>query len=174
MAEQEAWKQLYDYWLSKHVDGRPPTLQEVDPPVEVPRLIAYIMLIDVVDGCRFRYRLAGSSYWARYGFELTGRWILGKVPAEAEFRDTLQAVCDDGLARLLTAPVPAHPDRLHVGVVLPLSGADGGVAHILAGTFFAREVTDRPTVGRLTVQEILDEAKARQLGSMPVRIGRKR
>lgn len=172
MAEQEAWKQLYDYWLSKHVDGRPPTLREIDPPLDVPRLIAHILLIDVVDG--FRYRLAGSAYWSRYGFELTGRWIVGKVPAEAEFRDTLQAVCDDGVARLLTAPVTDHPDRLHVGIVLPLSGADGGVSHILAGSFFAQDLADRPRIGRLTVQEILDETKAKQLGSMPVRLGRKR
>ena len=50
MAEQEAWKQLYDYWLSKHVRGRPPTRQEIDPPVEVPRLIANMMLVENIDG----------------------------------------------------------------------------------------------------------------------------
>src|SRR3569623_2853014 len=140
MAEQEAWKQLYDYWQSKHVDGRPPTRLEIDPLVEVPRLAAHILLIDVVDGCRYRYRLAGSAYWARYGFELTGRWIEGAVPAEAAFRDTLQAVCEDGLARLLTAPVNEHPDRLHIGIVLPLSDGAGGIGQILAGTFFAQEL----------------------------------
>jgi hypothetical protein len=172
MAEQEAWKQLYDYWLSKHVCGRPPTRQEIDPPVDVPRLAAHILLIEVVDGCRFRYRLAGSAHWARYGFELTGRWIEGKVPAEAEFRDTLQATHDDGLARLLTAPVPDHPDKLHVGIVLPLSDGEGGISQILAGTFFTKELADRPRIGHLTVQEILDETKASQLGSMPVRRGR--
>lgn len=172
MAEQEAWKQLYDYWLSKHVRGRAPTRAEIDPLIEVPRLAAHILLIDVVDGCRYRYRLAGSAYWARYGFELTGRWIEGAVPAEAAFRDTLQAVHDDGLARLLTAPVTQHPDKLHIGIVLPLSDGAGGCNQILAGTFFAQEVADSPRIGRLTVQEILDEAKARQLGQMPVRMGR--
>lgn len=172
MAEQEAWKELYDYWLSKHVRGRPPTRAEIDPPVDLPRLAAHILLIDVVDGCRFRYRLAGSAYWARYGFELTGRWIEGAVPAEAAFRDTLQAVHDDGLARLLTAPVTDRPDKLHIGVVLPLSDGAGGIGHILAGTFFAPEHADSPRIGRLTVQEILDEAKARQPDGMPARIGR--
>ena len=125
--EQEGWKQLYDYWLSKHVGGRPPTRAELDPPLEVPRLIAHIMLIDVVDGSRFRYRLAGTAYWDRYGFELTGMWIEGRVPAEVDFRVTLQAVQDDGMPRLLTSPVTDHPDRLHLGIVLPLSGALGGV-----------------------------------------------
>jgi hypothetical protein len=172
MAEQESWKQLYDYWLSKHVGGRPPRRAELDPPVEVPRLIANILLIDVVDGCRFRYRLAGSAYWARYGFELTGKWIEGKVPAEAAFRDTLLAVQEDGAARLLTAPVTDHPERLHVGIVLPLSGAEGGIGQVLAGTFFAYELADRPRIGRLTVQEVLDEARARRLDSKPARQGR--
>ena len=172
MAAQEGWKELYDYWLSKHVSGRPPTRQEIDPLVDVPRLAAHLLIIDVVDGRRFRYRLAGSAYWARYGFELTGHWIEGKVPAEAAFRDTLQATHDDGLARLLTAPVTDHPDRLHVGIVLPLSDPQGGISQILAATFFVQELADSPRVGRLTVQEILDEAKARQLGSMPVRLGR--
>ena len=172
MAEQEAWKQLYDYWLSKHVDGRPPTRTELDPPVELPHLAAHILLIDVVDERRFRYRLAGSAYWARYGFELTGRWIDGAVPAEAEFRDTLQAVHDDGLARLLTAPVTDHPDRLHIGIVLPISDGTGGISQILAGTFFAQELADSPRIGRLTVQEILNEAEAKQQESKPARLGR--
>jgi len=171
MAAQEAWKQLYEYWLSKHVDGRPPMRAELDPPLELPRLIAHILLIDVVERGRFRYRLAGSAYWDRYGFELTGRWIEGKVPAEADFRDTLQAVLDDGLARLLTSPVTDHPERLHVGVVLPLSGAEGGIGHILAGSFFALELADHPRVGRLTVREVLDEARAREPGGA-VKLGR--
>jgi len=94
------------------------------------------------------------------------------VPAEAAFRDTLQAVHDDGLSRLLTAPVTDHPDRLHVGIVMPLSDGAGGIGHILAGTFFVQELATSPRIGRLTVQEILDEAKARQLGGMPVRMGR--
>jgi len=47
MAVQEAWKQLYEYWLSKHVGGRPPARHELDPPVDVPRLIPNIMLIDL-------------------------------------------------------------------------------------------------------------------------------
>jgi len=172
MAEQEAWKQLYDYWLSKHVDGRPPTRAELDPPVEVPRLIGRMMLIDVVDGSRFRYRLVGSAIWDRYGFDLTGSWVEGRVPAEAEWRKTLQAVHDDGAARLITSPVTDHPDRLHIAIALPLSDAEGGIGQILAATFFAKEVTDSPRIGRLTVRELLDEAKARQLGAMPVKLGR--
>jgi hypothetical protein len=154
MADREAWKELYAYWLSKHVDGRPPTRRELDPPIEVPRLIANVMLIDVIDGNRFRYRLVGSAVWDRYGFELTGTWIEGRVPAEAEWRDTLQAVHNDRAARLITSPVTDHPERLHIAIALPLSDGQGGVGQILAATYFARDLADNPSIGRLTVREI--------------------
>ena len=62
MAEQEAWKQLYDYWLSKHAGGRPPCRHDLDPPVDVPRLIPNIMLIDI-EGETLRYRLVGTAIW---------------------------------------------------------------------------------------------------------------
>src|SRR5471032_688932 len=85
MAVQEAWKQLYDYWLSKHVGGRPPGRHDLDPPVDVPRLIPNIMLIDI-EGEVLRYRLVGSAIWNRYGFDLTGTTIGGRNQAEAEWR----------------------------------------------------------------------------------------
>ena len=156
MAEQEAWKQLYHYWLSKHVGGRPPARRDIDPPVDVPHLIANMMLIDITDG-RFRYRLVGSAFWGRYGFELTGRPIEGGNPAEAEWLNTLKAVRDDRAARLVTSPVEGHQDQLHVGVALPLSGAGGAVDQILAATFFAQEHGANLRLGQLFVREILEE-----------------
>lgn len=155
MAEQEAWKQLYHYWLSKHVDGRPPSRRDIDPPIEVPRLIANVMLIDI-EGDRFRYRLVGTALWNRYGFDLTGTWIERRSPAEAKWLDTLRAVCDDRAARLITSPVIDHADRLHVAVALPLSGGNGSISQILAGTFFTQEYSGNLDVGPLSVREILD------------------
>jgi len=155
MAEQEAWKQLYDYWLSKHVGGRPPSRQDLDPPVDVPRLIANIMLIDV-EGDTLRYRLVGSAIWGRYGFDLTGTTIEGRNPAEAEWRDTLKTVFHDKVARLVTSPVDGYPDRMHVAVAMPLCGEDGVANQILAGTFFAQEFGPNPRIGQVTVKELLD------------------
>jgi hypothetical protein len=154
MAVQEAWKQLYEYWLSRHVDGRPPSRHELDPPVDVPRLIANIMLIDLEGGI-FRYRLVGSALRNRYGLELTGTTIDGGNPAEAEWRDTLKTVCDDGVARLITSPVQGDADRLHIAVALPLSAEDGTICQILAGTFFVQEFGDNLRIGRITVRELL-------------------
>ena len=156
MAEQEAWKQLYQYWLSKHVAGRPPTRREIDPPIDVPHLIANVMLIDA-EGDIFRYRLVGTAYWRRYGFELTGTTIEGRNPAEATWLETLRAVQGDRAARLVTAPVDGHPDRMHIGLALALSTADGTAGQILAATFFAQEHGANLRLGQLFVREILEE-----------------
>jgi hypothetical protein len=156
MAEQEAWKQLYDYWLSKHVDGRPPSRHELDPPVDVPRLIPNIMLIDV-EGGTLRYRLVGSAIWGRYGLDLTGTMIEGRNPAEAEWRGTLMTVCHDKVPRLVTSPVEGYADRMHVAVAMPLDGGGGVVGQILAGTFFAQEFGPNPRIGQITVRELLDQ-----------------
>jgi hypothetical protein len=157
MAVQEAWKQLYEYWLSKHVGGRPPARHELDPPVDVPRLIANIMLIDLEGGI-FRYRLVGSAIWNRYGFDLTGTTIDGRNPAEAEWRDTLKTVCDDQVPRLITSPVEGSADRLHIAVAMPLFAERGPTRQILAGTFFAQEFGANPRLGRITVRELLGGA----------------
>ena len=154
MAVQEAWKQLYEYWLSKHIDGRPPGRRDLDPPVDVPRLIPNIMLIDV-EGETMRYRLVGSAVWNCYGFDLTGSTIEARNPAEIEWRDTLKAVCADRLARLVTSPVDGHADRLHVAIALPLTRGEGICCQVLAGTFFAQEFGDNPRVGQLSVRELL-------------------
>jgi hypothetical protein len=155
MAEQEPWKQLYHYWLSKHVGGRPPGRADIDPVVEVPRLTANIMLIDA-EGGRFRYRLVGSALWGRFKLELTGRWVENGSPAEAAWRDTLRAVRDDHVPRLITSPVADHADQRHIAVAMPLLGAADAVSQILAGTFFARETGDECRIGELSVRQILD------------------
>jgi hypothetical protein len=32
------WRELYDYWLSRHMDGRPPSRDTLDPPIDLPHL----------------------------------------------------------------------------------------------------------------------------------------
>ena len=60
------WQDLYSYWQSKHVDGRPPSRRDIDPPTEIPPLAASLMLIEVIpDG--YHYRLGGSTLRERLG-----------------------------------------------------------------------------------------------------------
>ncbi len=53
-------RELHDYWLSKHHDGRLPKRSDIDP-LEVPRLIKGLALLEVVgDAEDFVFVLAGS------------------------------------------------------------------------------------------------------------------
>ncbi len=112
MTTEEPWKELYSYWRSRQVDGRAPKRSELDIPVEVPRLLPNIMLIDCI-GDRLRYRLVGTATWDRYQAELTGTWIEERNAAEAEWRGTIALVRDDGVPRLVSSPSPGKAaDRI--------------------------------------------------------------
>jgi hypothetical protein len=43
----QPWETLYRYWCSKCVDGHPPAFKNVDPVIDIPRLAANLVLIDV-------------------------------------------------------------------------------------------------------------------------------
>jgi hypothetical protein len=153
MADEEPWQQLYRYWQSRHVEGRPPGRADIDPPIDVPRLIPNVMLIDVVD-TRLRYRLVGSMVWEHYRLELTGTWIESRNPPEADWRDTLALVRDDQVPRLLSTQ--ADRGKSHVAIAMPLIDATGRTNQIFAGTFFAQQFGRAFRVtGRLTVREVL-------------------
>ena len=67
-----AWRDLYFYWRDRHVDGRPPSRADIDPPLDVPKLLPNLIIYDRVDG-DFRVRLAGSEVVRRGGRDATGR-----------------------------------------------------------------------------------------------------
>jgi hypothetical protein len=62
-----------DYWQSKRTDGQLPLRSQIDP-IEMPRLLPYLMLIEVIDG-RIRYRLVGTQVVANAGYDFTGRHL---------------------------------------------------------------------------------------------------
>jgi hypothetical protein len=50
----------YDYWLDKRQGRLMPSRADIDP-VDIPALLPYVMLIDVVEPLNFRYRLIGTE-----------------------------------------------------------------------------------------------------------------
>src|SRR5271156_2056708 len=70
----EPWRQLHRYWLSKHVDGRPPARADIDPITEIPRLVANLMIIDAV-GADFVYRFVGTEVVTQTGEDMTGQRV---------------------------------------------------------------------------------------------------
>jgi hypothetical protein len=57
----EPWRELYQYWQAKHVVGRPPSRDDLDPPVELPRYAHNLMLVDVMLR-GLEYRLVGTNF----------------------------------------------------------------------------------------------------------------
>ncbi|MDY0885896.1 PAS domain-containing protein [Dongia soli] len=106
--------QLYDYWLSKSRDRRIPSRADIYPE-EIPQLLPYVMLHDVVrqNGFyRFKARLIGTHIVDVCGSNPTGRYIDEYMPRE-DYKKIYET-----LTGVITTKAPAH------GVV-PVHGEDG-------------------------------------------------
>ena len=65
---------VFDYWRSKRGARAMPARQDIDP-AELASVLPYLMLIDVEDGPRFRYRLFGTAVVEAFGMDPTGQYI---------------------------------------------------------------------------------------------------
>ena len=83
-------RRLYDYWLQKKGARIAPRRADIVP-AEIPDLLAWVYLIEPVDG-RLRIRLAGTSISEEFGAKLTGRYLdeIGLANAEAPVHDEYQ------------------------------------------------------------------------------------
>ena len=134
----ERWRQLYRYWLSKHADGRPPSREDLDPILEIPRLVSNLMLMDVVaEG--YRYCVLGSDIADRHRVALTGKFFGSSgVDKQAliELRAALDWVVANHKPMLLEALMEGKERGKNTMLILPLVSADGRVHKILAGSFY--------------------------------------
>ena len=154
--EAEPWRQLYRYWLSKHVDGRPPARGDLDPVTEIPRMVANLMILEVMpDG--YEYRLIGSEVVALSGVDLTNK----RAGSSSRF----SAVMDAWLAALDFVKTNAAPRLLfsHLGtevpatntvLLLPLHTPDGEKMKILGALFRQGAFDPNLKVKNLSVREI--------------------
>ena len=71
----EEHRLLFDYW--EEIRGRYPMPSRADfDPVDIPRLLPHIGLVDVVPpGPRFRYRVVGTAMSARFSAPQDGRFV---------------------------------------------------------------------------------------------------
>ena len=151
------WEDLYSYWQSKHVDGRPPARRDLDPPTEIPQLAPNLMLIDIAqDG--YQYRLVGSMIRERLGAELTGKAVGSSGQSQSirdEWKRALDLVSGDGRPRVLVAPSPAGAALSNLMLVLPLIDETGKVEQLLGGAFFNDQYyTPGAQYDAVTIREI--------------------
>ncbi|HEX9464812.1 MAG TPA: PAS domain-containing protein [Alphaproteobacteria bacterium] len=67
-------KEGYAYWQRKAGDRRMPRRADIDP-TEIPKLLPHVMLVDVLEGGRYRYRLIGTENERAHGINATGRCL---------------------------------------------------------------------------------------------------
>lgn len=137
MTKEEPWKVLHRYWLLKHRDGRPPSRGDLDPLIDIPSLVANLVLLEPVDGS-FRYRLVGTEVVKRSGMDMTGQMI-GLTITLPEMRDqwrlALDAVSEGQKPQLFLSKMPEGVTARYVTLMLPLV-SQGVTEMILAGIFF--------------------------------------
>jgi hypothetical protein len=139
---EERWRELYLYWRARHVGGQPPSRADIDPILDIPRLVANLVLMDI-EGDTYRYRVAGSDIEARAGMALAGRviGIPNTLPQVlADWRRILDITRDDGKPHLYYSRVPEHLVAKYVTLVLPLIDAAGAVEMLLVGSFYDQYV----------------------------------
>jgi hypothetical protein len=131
------WKQLHQYWLSKHVDGRTPSRSDIDPIIDIPHLVKNLILIDARDN--FTYRLVGSEVVERHGMNMTGHTsgTSGQNPkAIAEWNAAVEYVAREVKPRLLVARIGNDEVARNVMLLLPLADREGRIEMLLVGSFY--------------------------------------
>ncbi len=123
-------KELHDYWRRKAAGRKLPRRADIDPG-EIPKLLPDVMLVDVLPGGRYRYRLIGTANTAAHGINATGRYLDEVLPGP-EYRDHVIGLYDQcvGSRRpvysesLFISPQRRVTERHTKVLFLPLS-ADG-------------------------------------------------
>ena len=132
-------QRLYEYWLSKHQDGKLPGRSAIDP-LDIPELLSIFVLIDIEKGedggLKFRVRLAGTKLVERMGAESTGM-LIEEAFLESQAREINAAyrrVVESGAPHCWDYALPMR-DREHVRyqrIVCPLA-SDGTNIDALCG-----------------------------------------
>jgi hypothetical protein len=161
-----AWRDLYSYWQGLQSDGRPPCRADLDPPLQIPRLLPNLMLIDAIDG-HFQMRLVGSEVSRRAGRDPTGLRLDPLVitdrgvPAFVVF---LQKTVDTRCPVLYSVEPGSQTAFGATGLLLPLSGPNHEITMILGGLFYdtsrTRQLGADWTPGTLTELSLADMLSA--------------
>ncbi len=86
-------EEAFQYWRGKAGDRRMPSRTDLDP-VEIPKLLTHVALLDVVGPSRYRFRLIGTAIADEQGLNATGR-ELSEAVTGPELRDHVIALCDE-------------------------------------------------------------------------------
>jgi hypothetical protein len=138
-------REAYIYWDAKRQTKLMPSRADLDP-VEIPRLLPYVILIDVMrEPLDFRYRLVGTQACFIMRRDFTGQ-IFSEIPGsgkESALWQGCEAVVSSKAPMYWQLPY-AGPDRFlrnYENVLLPLSNDGVSVTMIFKVISFERGPT---------------------------------
>jgi len=117
----------YAYWRRKAAGRRMPRRHDIDP-TDIPKLLPHVMLVDVTDDGRYRYRLIGTENERAHGINATGCY-LDEVLKGAEYRAHVIALYDQAVRErrpvysesLFLSPEMGSIERHTKVIFMPLS-----------------------------------------------------
>ena len=127
----------FDYWRRKSAGKSMPNRGDIDP-VEIPRLLPHVMLVDVLPSGRYRYRLIGTENTEAQGVHATGRYLDEVLPGPA-YKLHVLALYDECVQScrplysecVFFSPSDRDPARQIKVIFLPLSEDGENVAQVL-------------------------------------------
>lgn len=132
--------EILQYWKTLCGDRPMPRRADFDP-VAIPKLLANVCLVEVIDGGRdYYYRVAGSHLEEMSGQRLQGK-LFSEIP-HAKARQSMSATCDacvEAAAPVVIKNQLQEPGREHLSItaiILPLSDDGEAVNMILTMTEF--------------------------------------
>jgi len=72
-------EQVYLYWRGKAAGRAMPSRADIDP-IEIPKLLPDVMLVERHEDGRYRYRLIGTENTRAHGMNATGRFLDEVLP----------------------------------------------------------------------------------------------
>jgi hypothetical protein len=154
----EPWRELYQYWRGKHADARPPSRDDLDPPLEIPHLAHNLLLVDILP-TGLEYRLVGTNFVKGAGVDMTGMMVggSGRHPhVIVQWTRAMNEATATGEARLLTGRFAPHVTAKVLMLLLPLTASADGVPKILGGLFVEGQFAPDTEIEALDQQPIVD------------------
>lgn len=131
---------LLQHWQSICGDRPMPRREDFDP-VQIPRLLADICLVEVIDGGKdYFYRVAGSHFEEMSGYKLQSM-LFSEIPHTAA-SDSMRATCNACLKAERPVVIKSQlqePDRDYLSItalILPLSEDGKAINMMLTMTEF--------------------------------------
>jgi hypothetical protein len=129
-------EQAYLYWRAKAAGRAMPSRVDIDP-IEIPKLLPDVMLVERLDDGRYRYRLIGTENTRAQGVNATGRFLDEVLPGP-DYSNHVLALYDECVETrralysecLFFSPARHDPERHTKVLFMPLS-SDGETVNMI-------------------------------------------